>query len=32
MFSNVPLNMDVQELDNQQELIYNSSVWTQDVI
>ena len=27
-----PFHMDVQMLDDQLELIYNSSVWTQDVL
>ena len=32
MFSYGPLHMDVQVLDNQQELIYNRSIWRQDVV
>ena len=32
MFSYGPLHIDVQMLADQQELIYNSSVWTQDVV
>ena len=32
MFSYGLLHMDMQVLADQQELIYNSSVWTQDVV
>ena len=32
MFSNGPLQTDVQVLNDQQELIYNSSVRTQDLV
>ena len=32
MFSYGPFPMDVLELANHLELIYNSSVWTQDVV
>ena len=32
MFSSGPFHKNVQELANQQELIYNSSVRTQDVV
>ena len=32
MFYRGPLHTDVQVLDDQLEPIYNSSVWTQDVI
>ena len=32
MFSYGPLRMAMQVLDDQQELIYNNPVWTQDVV
>ena len=32
IFSNGPLHMDEQVLNDQQEFIQNTSVWTQDVV